>query len=501
MKKIYTLFLLLVCLISVRTVAQCTTPATVPYYEGFNNITVNNQLPICWAISNTTTCITFTNAGNPNNGAGFYYLPGGTSYFYSNAIQLTAGITYSAASWFKLTTSSSNWGSFNLSFGTSQTPAGLVQIASTPAVVTNTTYAALTNTFAVSSSGIYYIAVGATSSGGSGSFNLLWDDLSITIPCTSSYNTPTVTVVGSATSICSGQNNFTATASGADTYVWSTGSSAPTTTDIPVISSNFSVIGTNTLTGCTSAATLALLVLPSPAVFITSFKTSVCMGSGITLNGAGASTYTWSNGTISPSVIVIPTVPTTYTVFGTGANGCTGEASQLITIDPLPVISFTSSAASPTICAGETVIFTAQFQEGLAHYWNYFPPGGVIAGDIFTISPAASTTINLQANDENGCYSKVNYFLIVDNCTGINKLPLSAEVRIYPNPGNGDYIIESGNPEFKTVVITDLAGKVIFENATYDSEVRLNIKKSPNGIYQVKINSASSTQHIKLIKE
>jgi hypothetical protein len=48
-----------------------------------------------------------------------------------------------------------------------------------------------------------------------------------------------------------------------------------------------------------------------------------------TLSASGANTYTWSNLSNSASIVVSPTVNTTYSVNGTDANGC--ENSAMIT--------------------------------------------------------------------------------------------------------------------------------------------------------------------------
>ena len=82
MKKIYvqlTLSILLVIITNFQLKAQCPS-TTVPYYEGFQSITTNNQFPTCWTSSSpSVTCLTYTTG--TNNYAAFYYNPGGTNYF------------------------------------------------------------------------------------------------------------------------------------------------------------------------------------------------------------------------------------------------------------------------------------------------------------------------------------------------------------------------------------------------------------------------------------
>jgi len=92
-------------------------------------------------------------------------------------------------------------------------------------------------------------------------------------------------------------------------------------------------------------------------------------------------------------------------------------------------------------------------------------------------------TISLRGNDENGCESTVKYLLTVDNCTSLNKLSPSSLVTIFPNPGTGIYTIESAGKENTVIVVTDLAGGIIFTEATGNAKILLDLRNVTNGIY------------------
>lgn len=62
-----------------------------------------------------------------------------------------------------------------------------------------------------------------------------------------------------------------------------------------------------------------------PAISAMGSSTLICLGETSTLTASGASTYTWSTGANGPSIVVTPSVNTTYTVNGTYANGCTNS--------------------------------------------------------------------------------------------------------------------------------------------------------------------------------
>lgn len=68
-----------------------------------------------------------------------------------------------------------------------------------------------------------------------------------------------------------------------------------------------------------------------PAFIITSSSASViCAGEQATLSASGATTYTWSNGVISPSIVVSPSTTTTYTVWCSG-NGMAYSVTAMAT--------------------------------------------------------------------------------------------------------------------------------------------------------------------------
>ena len=126
-----------------------------------------------------------------------------------------------------------------------------------------------------------------------------------------------------------------------------------------------------------------------PSVGITTTATSLCMGGSVTLTGTGATTYAWSGG-ITNAVPFTPAVTQTYTVTGTGGNGCTDTASIKITVNPLPVVVANSTAT--VICAGTNITLSAS--GALSYAWT----GG--ATNAVPFAPASTQTYNLNRN---GC--------------------------------------------------------------------------------------------------
>ena len=146
-------------------------------------------------------------------------------------------------------------------------------------------------------------------------------------------------VTGSATTTtaCIGSSNGTATitltgdGSGAPgTYTLDGGSPQSFSTNPFTITGltagNYTVIATVTAGGCVSGSivfSVSASGLPIPVISASATPTSICVGSSSTLNGSGASTFTWQPGSLTgASVSVSPATTTTYTVTGANADGC-----------------------------------------------------------------------------------------------------------------------------------------------------------------------------------
>ena len=64
-----------------------------------------------------------------------------------------------------------------------------------------------------------------------------------------------------------------------------------------------------------------------PTVTATSSNSLICVGTTVTLTATGATTYSWSSGTLGSVTLVTPTTTTTYTVIGTNTANCSSNAT------------------------------------------------------------------------------------------------------------------------------------------------------------------------------
>ncbi|MFN3916687.1 MAG: LamG-like jellyroll fold domain-containing protein [Flavobacteriales bacterium] len=190
-------------------------------------------------------------------------------------------------------------------------------------------------------------------------------------------------VMGS--SVCDGNSSATvsvnASESGVNYQVFMSGNpissiiSGGGNITIPVNTSGMS-IGNNTVSiqatqpGCGAVAlnnTATITIFAPHSVNITANGSlSFCTGDNVELTATTASSYLWSNGATTQSIIV--NTSGTFSVTVTDTNGCSNTSSAVNTIEnsnPTPVIS---ANGSTTFCNGDNVILDAS--GGTSYLWN-----------------------------------------------------------------------------------------------------------------------------------
>jgi gliding motility-associated-like protein len=191
---------------------------------------------------------------------------------------------------------------------------------------------------------------------------------------------PSPTIAVSNQTICPTQT-ATLTANGASTYTWNTG---PTTSTISVSPSSQTIYTvTGTLGNCTSSQTATVSIAVQPTIAVAS--ASICSGNSATLTANGATSYTWATGgQTTSSVVVTPSVSTTYTI--TGSNGiCSSTTTANVNVTSTPTLA----VSSVTICPTQTA--TLNVSGATSYTWN---PGSV-AGITYTIAPASNTIVTV----------------------------------------------------------------------------------------------------------
>ncbi len=312
--------------------------------------------------------------------------------------------------------------------------------------------------------------------------------------------TPTqpASISGNTLMCANSPQSFTASpVGGATNYQWLlppgwTGYSLTNTITItPSASGIVSVAATNSC-GTGAMQTLSLTVKAVPSITIMPYIGTICIGGSLTLSGTGANSYTWNPGPASTTILVSPTVTTTYSINGTGPNGCTNTAVRIVSINP----NFTLNAsANPTlICAGETVTLTGT---GAANYnWN---PGG--SGSTVAVTPNTTTIYTVTGTSVEGCVKTKTLSLSVSPCLGLNEINKNNfKAEIFPNPAH-DVITINCSITKGILFLTDINGKEL-KKLNFDSnKFDVDLNGLSKGIYFLKISGENNSFVQKIVKE
>ena len=158
---------------------------------------------------------------------------------------------------------------------------------------------------------------------------------------------PNINISGNQT-ICNFQST-TLTASGASSYIWNNGTASPSCVVQPSTSTVYSVFGTSSA-GCTNSTNILVNVNYGPMVQIKS-TTLVCTGEAFTIAASGANSYTWSwsQGSNSPSMTLVQGATTVYSLSASSfSNPCVSQMQFTVFTDPCLKLNETQTEKTNT---------------------------------------------------------------------------------------------------------------------------------------------------------
>jgi gliding motility-associated-like protein len=162
--------------------------------------------------------------------------------------------------------------------------------------------------------------------------------------------TPLIAATNSV--ICAGET-VTLSTSGGGTYLWSDGQ---TTASITVNTPGTYTVEVTDPNGCTSTSAPITITLNNTTSPLVSAGGSViiCPPAGVTLQSTPASSYLWSNGETTQSIVV--SIPGVYDVQVVDLNGCDASSGTFLVSE---LIAQITTNGSSTICQGDAVVLSA----------------------------------------------------------------------------------------------------------------------------------------------
>ncbi|MBI3519822.1 MAG: S8 family serine peptidase [Bacteroidetes bacterium] len=294
---------------------------------------------------------------------------------------------------------------------------------------------------------------------------------------------PVISTSASPSTVCAGASS-NLTAAGATSYTWSTGALTNTTVVTPSITTTYSVIG-RSVVGCTTTKTITVNVNATPTVVCSNTGT-ICAGASNTITAFGASTYTWSTGQTSYSIVVSPTTTTTYSVLGTSAQGCVSTFTTVntVSVNAAPTVivnsggvclgnSYTLTASGATSYTWSTAAMSASIVVSPTTTTNYSVVGSTSGGCTSTNTAIATVTVSLPptlaVNSGSICYG--NSFTMTPS--GASTYTYSGGTAIVSPTANATYTV-TGTNSFGCV------GSPVVSSVTVSSGPTLSILSNPN---------------------
>ncbi len=210
----------------------------------------------------------------------------------------------------------------------------------------------------------------------------------------------TITAAGSTT-ICPNGGSVVLNANSGTgyTYQWMLNNvnipSATNQSYTATAAGTYNVVVSNA-TGCsTTSANMVVTTYPAPTATITAGgPITFCQGGSVTLSANNAVSYSWSNGSTTPSITA--NTSGSYLVTITDANGCQAtSAATVVTVNPLPNATITASG-STSFCVGDSVVLTANASSSYLWSTNATTQSIVVYN---------SGNYTVQVTNANGCMS------------------------------------------------------------------------------------------------
>ncbi len=295
-------------------------------------------------------------------------------------------------------------------------------------------------------------------------------------------DTATVTVLGFPTNIAG--DDITICGSGTVqlgkppvpnvTYLWT-----PATTYVPnntvanptvtvATTTTFTVVATNTLTGCVVTDNVTITINPPVPPFTFTNQTfcpSIPGAIPLPAGPSGMASYSWSpaslvinptsNGPTATTLATRPQAVTNYTLTVTNVQGCTAAATVTFT----PSVSIPVTGGNKVICLGETVQLGGAPEAGATYTWTSNPISGnaffsstSISNPTFTPTAAGVYVLTVSKTDIGGCITTamvtitVNTFTLPaltsptvcqNSCVEIGTTPALSGVQYFWSPTTG----------------------------------------------------------------
>ncbi|MEP6793966.1 MAG: M60 family metallopeptidase, partial [Saprospiraceae bacterium] len=302
--------------------------------------------------------------------------------------------------------------------------------------------------------------------------------------CPTETLTPVVTVNSPA--ICEG-DFVILFATGATTYTWSNGEEGDHISVMPSATTTYTVIGKTA--GFPSQPTdVQVIVIPIPIVNVS--DESICRGDSVVLTPSGAESYVWQTGDTTNSLIVSPTMTTTYAVTGSTAGCLSATVYPVVEVFESPMIDL---GPDMQLSAGQDTILDATGPD-LTYLWS---TGETTPAILVNTDGLYSVTVT----NSKGCsMSDTIEVTVVTSAFSPELLP---NIKLAPNPTHDKLYIRYTGSSTTSVQVFDNLGRMILSDhsiAFNGASRTIDLRNQEPGMYFVRVAEAGWTRIFPVIK-
>lgn len=312
------------------------------------------------------------------------------------------------------------------------------------------------------------------------------------------YPLPIASFTADATAFCdSGTVNFDNLSFDAEEFLWDFGDGFTSTDSLATHTYaapgfyTVSLTAQDTTLFIDSTLSITQLIVvnetPDPTILL-SGNDSICVGNSVVLSSAPTGLFTWSDGSQSPSLNVNTTGSYFVTVASLDNPLCVATSDPVeITVMPLPDASFDWANVD------HVVTFTNASAVGDSYLWD-FGDGNQSSQFSPVYDYGVNGVYDAYLVAYNFCGTDTAFTTIDLSYIGLNEVNVIHQLKLYPNPSNGQFAIELSdlNNDELLLVVYDQSGKLIRKEQLkiVNNKVNLNFESFENGMYWLELTNA-----------
>lgn len=281
-------------------------------------------------------------------------------------------------------------------------------------------------------------------------------------------------------SFCQGQSVNIQATPGFTSYQWN---NSATTSSISVSQAgqyNVTVTDANGCSGTSANANITVYPIPNP-VITSNGPLEFCQGQSVTLSvGNLYTSYSWSNNATTFSTIV--TQAGQYTCTVTNQYLCSAT-SEPVDVSIIPGIT-------GTIFSNGNTLWVEPAGSGYQWFLNGNPIPGATGS---TYIASQSGNYSVQYTGDNGC--PANSYVLEFTYVSVDDIGPFSNISLYPNPGNGDFVIEGtlGHTHSVSIGLFDITGRAVKLERnlgqTLSFRENITIRDLAKGVYMVRVRA------------